>query len=412
VTKSRLLVISDVHFFNPQYFRYVINNGATSDPPSRLSTDIALGDRKTNPFHALILLAREKEIAADALVCCGDITVCADPTAMNLGWLQLNRLAGELEAGEPIVTTGNHDLDSRFKVSMTSPQRALRFLDPPFPTRDESAAACYWANGYCILDRPPRLRIVLVNTCSLHGYTTEADRQLDHGFVPEQLFSQLPADLKARGPAQINVLVCHHHPLEIDLPAEDRSVISNGQELVSLLTTLTPPSWMIIHGHRHLPNIRYASAVAHSPTVFSAGSFAANLHLQLQGRAANQFYLIDLENFSNDLRGSYEAWTWDQHEGEWLKGQNTRALPASGGFGYRSSANSLAQTIAELVPTRTDGPITWRFAEDRLAELRFLLPQDRREILDLLTANHQIDWETDSGRTNEDPQFLRLGRRP
>src|SRR5262245_42225601 len=97
----RLLVLSDLHFHNPQYYQYVINSGRSSEAPSRLSTDIALGDSKQNPFHALILLARHRKVEVDGLVCCGDLTTCADPTAMNLAWLQIHRLANELKVGEP-----------------------------------------------------------------------------------------------------------------------------------------------------------------------------------------------------------------------------------------------------------------------------------------------------------------------
>lgn len=127
----RLLVVSDVHFHTPLYQQYVVNGGrAPADPPSRLSTETALGDPQS-PFHALLRLVREDKVKADVLVCCGDLTTCADPTAMNLGWLQLHRLAEALKAGEPIVTAGNHDIDSRFKMSTTSPMRML--ARPPVP---------------------------------------------------------------------------------------------------------------------------------------------------------------------------------------------------------------------------------------------------------------------------------------
>jgi len=406
-----MLIVSDAHFFSPQYYEHVIQNGRHTEPPSRLSTEIALGDRRANPFQALIQLVRDKTIRADTLICCGDITTCADPTAMNLGWLQLHRLASELSVGEPIVTVGNHDLDSRFKSSGTSPQRALRLLDPPFPTRNTSAAASYWANGYCILDDKSGTRFVLVNTCALHGYRTETDRQLDHGFVPEQVFANLPGDLAKRQRASINVLVCHHHPVEIDLPAEDRSVITNGAELIELLAKLAPPSWLVVHGHRHLPSVQYASANEGSPVIFSAGSLSANLHLNLQGRTANQFYVLDVHRESNAIRGRYEAWTWDQYEGDWQKGQNTRALPAAGGFGYRPDAISAATTISQFVPSRNDGTITWNAIEERFQDLRYLLPQHRRPILEQLATRHEIEWESDSGRIEVEPRSLRLGRR-
>ena len=405
----RLLVVSDVHFHNPLYQQYVVNGGRASlDPTSRLSTDTALGDPQ-NPFHALLRLVRDGKVKADALVCCGDLTTCADPTAMNLGWLQLHRLAEALKAGEPIVTAGNHDIDSRFKASNTLPMRMLKLLDPPFPSSDTGAAARYWSSGYCILERRPHLRVVLVNTCSLHGYQTEHDRHSDHGSFPEQLLQELPDALSGWN-APLNILLCHHHPKEIDLPAEDRSVAPNGDQLLAALGQLGQPNWLVLHGHRHLPSVRYASSSASTPIVFSAGSFAANLHLRIQGRTANQFYLLDLENPGNELRGRYEAWTWNQHESDWHKGQATSALPASGGFGYRPEPAQAARTVAALVPARASGSLLWRDVEDNLPDLRFLLVEDRVALLDLLRDKHDIDWESPNERPTVDPGFLRLGR--
>lgn len=405
----RLLVVSDVHFHNPLYQQYVVNGGrAPTDPISRLSTDIALGDPQ-NPFHALLRLVREGKVAADALICCGDLTTCADPTAMNLGWLQLHRLAEALKAGEPIVTAGNHDIDSRFKVSTTSPMRMLKLLDPPFPSADVKAATSYWSSGYCILERRPHLRVVLVNTCSLHGYRTEQDRHSDHGFFPEQLLQELPTALSTWD-APLNILLCHHHPQEIDLPAEDRSVAPNGDQLLAILGKIGQPNWLVLHGHRHLPAVRYASSGASTPVVFSAGSFAANLHLSIQTRAANQFYLLDLENPGNQLRGRYEAWTWSPHEAVWRSGEATSALPASGGFGFRPEASIAARTVADLVPARTAGSLSWRDVEDKIPDLRFLLAEERVALLELLRTGYGIEWESPNGRPTVDSGFLRLGR--
>jgi 3',5'-cyclic AMP phosphodiesterase CpdA len=407
--RVRLLVLSDVHFHSPYYYQHVVNSGRLVEPPSRLSTELGLGDEKQNPFHALMLLARTGKINADALVCCGDLTTCADPTAMNLGWLQLHRLAAELKTAEPIVTAGNHDVDSRFKISQTSPQRMLRYLDPPFPTADKKLAASYWANGYCVIERRPLLRLVLVNTCSLHGYQTESDRQQDHGHIPEQLFEQLKDEL-AHWDAPINMVVCHHHPTEIDLPAEDRSVITNGGELIRLLESFAQRNWILVHGHRHLPHVGYATSNPLAPIVFSAGSFAASLHLRLQGRTANQFYLLELANVQGAIRGRFEAWTWDQYEGEWQKGEPTLALPAAGGFGFRPDPAQAASQIASIVPAHAQGVISWARVEDAFPDFQFMLPTDRTAILNILRSTYGIDWESLNGRASTQAELLKLGR--
>ena len=45
--------------------------------------------------------------------------------------------------------------------------------------------------------------------------------------------------------------------MEIELPPEDQSVIKNGQQLLAQLSSLAPPGWIVIHGHRHLPSVQY-----------------------------------------------------------------------------------------------------------------------------------------------------------
>lgn len=248
-----------------------------------------------------------------------------------------------------------------------------------------------------------------MNTCSLHGYQTEQDRHSDHGAFPEQLLQELPGAL-AMWKAPLNILLCHHHPREIDLPAEDRSVAHNGDQLLVALERLGQPNWLVLHGHRHLPSVKYASSNTSTPIVFSAGSFAAGLHLRIQGRTANQFYLLDLENPGNHLRGRFEAWTWSQHEAEWRKGVATSALPASGGFGYRPEPAEAARTVARLVPEHTAGSLSWREVEEKVPDLRFLLPEERVALLELLRTRHDIEWESPNESPTVDSGFLRLGR--
>lgn len=405
----RIVMLSDAHFFTPHYYQAVVKNGGEYSPPSRLPTDLALGDTKANPFAALIQLARDDRISAESLVCCGDITMCADPTAMNLGWLQIHRLADALGVDEPIVTAGNHDVDSRFQTSTTSPARMLRYLDPPFPVSDSKCVASYWAHGYCIVDRGDA-RFVLVNTCSLHGYTTPEDRHLDHGSIPEQLFDQLADDLSGRPACALNILVCHHHPREIDLPPEDRSVIDNGDRLTALLETIGPSPWLILHGHRHLPSVAYASASPASPVIFSSGSLAVDLHLRLQGRTANQFY--ELAVFVEDglTYGDYRAWTWDQNEGQWLEAEETRALPAAGGFGHRVDPLIIAAEVSEHVPPRDAGTIKWSDLEALVPRLRFVIRDHRKAVIELLKANHNIGWYSEGNRVDAPSSLLTIGR--
>ena len=410
MVRHRLLVISDPHFYNPDYYRRVLQAvGKDPAPPGRLSTELALGDHRFNPFFALSQLVRSKKVSADSLVCCGDITTVADPTAMNLGWLQIHRLATELGVGHPIVAAGNHDIDSRFQASTTSPSRMLRYLDPPFPTIDPPENLCYWANGYCIVARND-VRFVVLNTCSYHGFTTPVDRMLDHGTVPDEVFTHLPERLSSLGPSAMNVLVCHHHPIEVEYPNADGSIISNADELMRLVDTLGGSNWLIIHGHRHMPSVRYSSAASGASVVFAAGSMAANLHLDLQGVAANQFYEIEITTEPGYMVGHYKTWTWDPREGSWQEGAETSAIGARGGFGYRPSNSEIAASIFGVLPPPGLGSATWAEIEQKIPPLRYMLRQQRQGVLDCLSKGYPATWESESGRSDVASTALRVGR--
>lgn len=408
--RHRILVLSDLHFYNPQFYETKILKGTPlRDPPSRLPTDLALGDARVNPFQALLKLVREGRISCDAIAACGDLTTCSDPTAINLGWLQLNRLSTEL-GNKPLLTTaGNHDIDSRFQTSRTAPERMLRYLDPPFPVPEPAAIASYWANGYCIIDRFDDVRYVLVNSCSLHGYKTQDEIQSDHGFVAEELLRKLEDDIRLRGSKQLNVLICHHHPIEVDDAPGSYGTITNGLALISSLERLSPPRWLILHGHRHLPSVRYASGSPVSPVVFAVGSFSANLHLDIQAKTANQFYIVDLVCGDGLWGGTYQAWTWS-NEG-WIERQSTAALAPLGGFGYRGDATSVAAQIAPLVPPRSDGTVRWERLESTLPFLAYMSVEDKKTVLTILAAQHGIECETDSMRIGPESYMWRLGRR-
>ena len=59
---------------------------------------------------------------------------------------------------------------------------------------------------------------------------------------------------------ELNILVCHHHPykmvhLENNLDTES---MDGGDSLGNILIESDKGPWLIIHGHKHIPQIRYA----------------------------------------------------------------------------------------------------------------------------------------------------------
>src|SRR5450759_3743692 len=90
--------------------------------------------------------------------------------------------------------------------------------------------------------------------------------------------------------------------------------------LIDLLGDGNLGQWLIVHGHKHFPNIAYSAGAAQSPVVFSCGSFSARLSPELQTRARNQFYIIEIPLKKVKvlgLVGKILAWDWSAGKG-WI----------------------------------------------------------------------------------------------
>src|SRR6185369_9430456 len=115
---------------------------------------------------------------------------------------------------------------------------------------------------------------------------------------------------------------------------------------------------------------------ATSPIIFSAGTLCANLFLQLQTKARNQFYLISLPYEANEklgLVGVVHAWDWAYGEGWAPAASSNSGLPALCAFGYRAEPRIIARQIAQLMVT---DKIDWSEVISQLPEVAYILPQD------------------------------------
>jgi len=377
------LVVSDIHAYS----------GQVDVAPSYVSTSRAATSALANPLDALYDYVVQNGIKTDLLLCCGDICNAADPEGLVYAWERLHRLASAAEA-TLVATAGNHDLDSRFNYSEHDPKSALQLLDPRFPFDDETASDRYWSRNFAVIAND-RYRVVTLNSSAYHGYIGGDQHKLEHmhGRVSEATARRLEQLLRDTERADVNILMCHHHPIKIGrIDLDDYSEMVKGHLLLQVLADDGP--WMIVHGHKHFPFLQYAPGDSESPIIFTAGSLSATIFAEAQGHARNQFYLLEFANSADlaglglTLAGSIKAWDWTPSIG-WLPAASTGTLAHISGFGMRRSVMAAAQQIKQIVDDES-AFVAWDAVLASHPELKYILPSSLSRLLRELEEAYKI----------------------
>ncbi len=377
MSKIRIAVLSDIHAYSKgaldagQQRPSFVEVGAPSDSPG------------TNPFTALKELVQNEGLEADLLVCAGDLADRAHPASTVYSWARVRELKEQLSAKALLATAGNHDLDSRFIHNDHDARSVLQGLID-FPFSDPALNNEYWARNLVVQVRD-ELRYVVLNSAAHHGYQDE----YAHGRISSRTLDYLKAQLAATQSKDVNLLVVHHHLSKVTgVDRDDASEMTHGAALLDTLDSGDYGRWLVIHGHRHFPYISYGPGTAESSVIFSAGSFSAVLYDEIQGKARNQFYIIEIEpSTTGRVRGTFRAWDWISDEG-FVPAQAMSGLPHRGGFGSPHGATALAQEIATALGD--DALLVWATLEERLPELRFTAPRDLKACKGVLQKAHGI----------------------
>lgn len=375
----RIALLSDIHAYSKSSLRQ-------DEPrPSYMEVSAANDIPGENPFAALFALIDSEQIEADILVCCGDLGDKAHPDAIQFVWRKLEELATRLGCKSIVVTTGNHDMDSRFVHNDHDARSILQGLEN-YPFNDEVLNNEYWARNVVVRD-DERLRWVILNSSAYHGYKDDHV----HGRVSTRTLQYLKQKLIEReDPSRVNVLVVHHHPQRVTATdLADSSEMVLGAALLDMLDSGEYGRWLILHGHRHFPNISYGPGSAESAVVFSAGSFSAVLYDEIANRVRNQFYVLDVEPMSvGRVRGTFRAWDWISDEG-FGPAQSRSGLPHKGGFGSAEGPSAIAARIAHQVSET--GFINWTEALESVPDARFLTPKDLATCKSILKKDHGVE---------------------
>lgn len=371
----RIAIASDIHAHEQE----------GDDSPSHLRVGVEEGNPTKHPIEGLKSLIKDNGISADYLLCPGDLGDKASRKGIQYAWRLLNDVKTELNATAIVATVGNHDVDSYGKETEFDPQGYLQSLAPKFPLNEEALYDRFWSRHFAVIECDCA-RIISLNSSAFHGYKDEHQ----HGRISEFTISQLKSTLQDLDPKPVNILMCHHHPLQhSELALGEHDVMRGGQLLLDLLGSGSHGEWLLVHGHKHHPKICYAAGSASSPIVFAAGSLCANLFKNVQASARNQFYVLefnlgDIE--SRGLVGTFSAWDWIIDTG-WQRATSGSGLPGSGAFGERPKPLQLANQIDSEMGA---GILRWSEALMKCPELKYLIPSDLSLLFDKLKKDYNI----------------------
>ncbi|HUX33438.1 MAG TPA: metallophosphoesterase [Gemmatimonadaceae bacterium] len=392
-----LAILSDIHATDSR-FTSAVSGRMRHRPPGK-GTWLDYGDAASpDPLREFEEFVRSHGRRADYLVVPGDIAHQANGDGLRAAWDRLATIAATLGARAIIATEGNHDVDSRFRSSAYDPTQALRQLSPGFPCADRAPRTEYWANGVASLVFPD-VRFIILNSCKFHP---NRPAEVEHGRISPEMLDEVQRILDAGPAVRHSVIVCHHHPHPFPMGREtvdDRMV--NGEDLIRVLD-LDGATWIVIHGHRHVPRVVYGSGGATSPVVFAAGSVAAIIDPQYAPGVRNQAHfltLVDPAPAGLSVAGEVESLEytpsagWEAATAEATSigrpGRPIPTLPHRSGFGYRGSLDEMGRQIA-VAATRIGLPAAWRTVVSQVPAAGFLIPDDFVALKQYLTDTHQL----------------------
>lgn len=410
----RIALLSDLHFFVKE---------DSSTPHSHLPlngngdlADHSVGLNK-NPWDDLLELVEQEGLQCDLVLCPGDITTQANKTALDTGWRMLLQLGDKLAANWVCAATGNHDVSSRSKArdvaqnvvrnlgNANGPIENLKELTPLYPVarRDPETGSWmgerttqtnYFGESYVFVDDPDdRFRLLILNSCSEHGHDPH---EFEKGTAPVSALKWIKNDIGQLADDRVNLLIVHH-PLYSFTTHDNQAYdfLLRGDRLMSILEDLG--GWVVMHGHKHLGQIRHAGDATNTPSVIiSAASFAAVMDESGPDGSENQFYILDIDRTdAGEVKGTIRAWNWNVGR-RWQK-----SPPGSGnricfecGFGSRLRPEEIATLIANEFEA---GCRDWHEFIKAIPDLKHVLPKTLDRVKAKLAQHHRLVVETEIG---------------
>jgi hypothetical protein len=246
-----------------------------------------------------------------------------------------------------------------------------------------------------------------LNTAAHHETKADAEQ----GRVSDETLDVLRTKVQGALRPQ-RILLVHHHPYRHDaLDRTDYSALDGGPELLRILQD--NGDWIVIHGHRHYPNLVYAAGSTTAPVILASGSFSAFLYPELRTRVRNQFHVLDLESAGTEpgtagLVGTIQSWEYNYSTG-WGRPTSSEGIPDQAGFGYRGSLEDALEHLCNVVRDSGERYITLEEVVRIHPSLKFLLPVDRQKLLKIAQDRGLVAVSPESNYSMHNSEIF-LGR--
>jgi len=357
--------------------------------------------KRQDPAADLEDLIVKEGLTVELVLTPGDLTTMSCGIGLKAAWELLARITARMSSKHLVAATGNHDVESRDPEGAPDIWERLKLLSPTYPSPGiaDLERFRYFSEHYLVVDTD-WCRVVSLNTCNTHARGKD---EYEKGRVTEYTVEELTRHLRGLERKQMNILLCHHHPSalpELSDHFDDYSEMVHGAKLISALEQ-QDDNWLLIHGHKHFPNIGYAKGGNDSPVIMSAGSLSAALPPEFLAAASNQFYVIDLDLDhikSYGTCGRLRAWDWTKGTG-WTRADRfdpsrpARILYGSG-FGLRASAATLANRIDSVVGSSIR--MDWASIVRAIPDVEYMITPDRIKLLTRLEAHHRLRAASDN----------------
>ncbi len=393
----KIAIMSDMHV------------GTTEEDKENTWLTTSAPDNHTNPITTLEELIEEKKISANILLNCGDMSIKAEFSSQEYAWDKTNQLGEKINA-KVMGTIGNHDVDSMCKNSDYDVKGGLQSLNPPFPGLDDSYGDKYWSRNYAI-KIIENVRILNINSCAYHGVCSDKSdkKEFMHGRVSIQTIDSIKKELeKDQNKYDLNICFFHHH---IDAlinckQTGDYSAMIKGEELIEAISSSSKTNWLLIHGHKHCPNIQEKKTTdGMQHIIFSAGSFSSKrpkIDTNIQ-----QFYIIEavknsLEKNSLPISGQIKAWTYGYGEG-WLESTQEAKICYGMGFGFTEDIRVLAKKIDKVYLSYDEKYCEWAEIMKKIPNLDYISNSNLHSLIDTLEReyNYVFHLERNNGMISQ-----------
>lgn len=308
----KFLIVSDIHAISEELSVLPKEHGYHGGDGSnfRIENRTTIG----NPVLAIkdCLTAHEGEI--DALICLGDFAHQAKKLVLLQVWHDLHYVAEQLRIPTVIGVTGNHDIATRVDDLDNAASRVefLKQIRPQFPSQSSQLTDGYRKDGVGVC-RVGDCLLIALDTCQLHGLGRDRDASQkiwSVGHMTDGMIEKSVAEIEKTDCEHV-LVVMHHHPLKIDeIVDEHYDQMSKGPHFLELLGS-SGKNCIVVHGHKHLVNIKKAPVGDRPAFLLSAASLAAFPYRGQETHYSNQFHLLDFDlSVSHRPQGTIFSWDW------------------------------------------------------------------------------------------------------